>query len=73
MRIVQDNQKLGFQKKAWVGKKILKKPLSFEKKSEFKKKLSFENIWVFLKKNPEFWKKSELKKKPWVLKKRAEF
>ena len=53
MSIVQDDKKLGFQKK----KKKFEKNLSFEKKHpEFWKHLSF------FKKNPEFWKKSELKK-----------
>ena len=61
MSIVQDDKKLGFQKK----KPSLKKNLSFEKKNT----LSFENIWIFFKKNPECWKNLSFKKKPWVLKK----
>ena len=59
MSIVQDDKKLGFQKKT-----------EFENKSEFWKKTP----WVlktseFFKKNPECWKNLSLQKKPWVLKK----
>ena len=53
MSIVQDDKKLGFQKK----NRVWKKNLSFEKNT-----LSFENIWVFLKKNPECWKNLSFKK-----------
>ena len=64
MSIVQDDKKLGFQKK----KPSLKKIWVLKKNT-----LSFENIWVFLKKNPECWKNLTLKKtvsfeKIWVLK-----
>ena len=43
MRIVQDNQKLGFQKKSLTWKKnlTLKKNPEFWKKSEFKKQAEF--------------------------------
>ena len=62
MRIVQDNKKLGFQKKSELWKKTLsfetkkpwglktseffKKTLSFEKNLSLKKTLSLEKIWV---------------------------
>ena len=55
MHIVQDNKKLGFQKKSEFWKKkpwglktseFFKKTLSFEKNLSLKKNLSFEKIWV---------------------------
>ena len=79
MSIVQDDKKLGFQKK----KPSLKKNLKFEKKHpEFWKHLSFflKKPWVlkkseFYKKTHEFWKnlsfkkcfKINFKKKTWAL------
>ena len=65
MRIVQDNKKLGFQKKkarVWEKIWVLKKNSEFWKQSEFKKKtLSFEKN-LSLKKYHEFWKNLSFKK-----------
>ena len=49
MRIVQDNKKLGFQKKSEFWKKKpwgLKTSEFFKKTLSFEKNLSFEKIWV---------------------------